>query len=458
MSKRPGGWSRLAGGLLAACVLAASPAFLPAKIDLVTLPNRDRTEITIYKSEDLTLVRETRALTFREGMNEIQFSWANTLIDPTSLDMRVVSSPGLYTLVDASYPANTRNTIIWNIEAQQAGSAEVEITYFASGLTWRADYAAKANDDETELVLEPKFRITNNSGEDFENAETRLVVGEINLVEAIRQLAERGLVDATRAREMRREVAGRAMRLQSEMDMAMPASPAPAGAFFADEEAKAIIKAAVSEYYLYTIEGTETIETGWSKQLPDPAIDGIPVELSYEYNPNRYGPGVVKFYKFKNDSEHGFGDDPDPLPEGTFYVYSEGADGGLRFQDMTTHKYVPVGQDVELRLGSDGMVLYEERVMDLTRTDFDFDRDSNVQGYREVFEYELEIRNSHGRDIPFKLTRPMPGGDWEVREASDGYKTVDRHTVEWEVTVPAQSSKTIAFTLVVNNGTLAKRN
>ena len=55
-----------------------------AAVDLVTLPTREGTQLTIYNSEDITMVREHRLLTVKEGVNRIQFSWANTLIDPTS--------------------------------------------------------------------------------------------------------------------------------------------------------------------------------------------------------------------------------------------------------------------------------------------------------------------------------------------------------------------------------------
>ncbi len=40
-----------------------------AKIDLVTLPDRDKTQLTIYNSADLTLVREQRTLTLKKGLN-----------------------------------------------------------------------------------------------------------------------------------------------------------------------------------------------------------------------------------------------------------------------------------------------------------------------------------------------------------------------------------------------------
>ena len=40
-----------------------------ARINVVTLPDRDTVQLTIYNSVDLTLVKETRHLTFRPGMN-----------------------------------------------------------------------------------------------------------------------------------------------------------------------------------------------------------------------------------------------------------------------------------------------------------------------------------------------------------------------------------------------------
>jgi hypothetical protein len=58
-----------------------------AKVDLVTLPRRDSVQLTIYNSADLTLVREVRNLTVKQGGNLLQFAWENTLIDPTSLQM-----------------------------------------------------------------------------------------------------------------------------------------------------------------------------------------------------------------------------------------------------------------------------------------------------------------------------------------------------------------------------------
>ena len=66
-------------------VLFLSPAVhvVAKNVDLSTVPPRDTVQLTIYNSEDLTLVRETRRISLKQGVNPLQFSWANTLIDPS---------------------------------------------------------------------------------------------------------------------------------------------------------------------------------------------------------------------------------------------------------------------------------------------------------------------------------------------------------------------------------------
>ncbi len=164
-------------------VLLALAVQSHADVDVVTVPRREGTQLTIYNSEDITMVREHRLLTVKPGINRIQFTWANTLIDPTSIDFRILDHVDKVDLIDTTFPAGRNDALQWNIKSQMAGKLPVEIRYFTSGITWKADYVGIANEDETKLRLTGYVRVFNNSGELYDNAQTRLVVGTINLVE-----------------------------------------------------------------------------------------------------------------------------------------------------------------------------------------------------------------------------------------------------------------------------------
>ncbi len=82
-----------------------------ADVDLVTIPRREGVQLTIYNSEDITMVREHRLLTVKPGVNRIQFTWANTLIDPTSIDFRILDHQGKIDLIDTTFPAGRNDAL-----------------------------------------------------------------------------------------------------------------------------------------------------------------------------------------------------------------------------------------------------------------------------------------------------------------------------------------------------------
>ncbi len=175
---------------LVTAAMLVPPAALAKNVDLSTVPDRDSVQLTIYNSEDLTLVRETRTISFKPGVNPLQFSWANTLIDPTSVELRFLTSSDQLDVLDTTFPHDKPQMLYWNVQSEINGEATVEITYFTSGISWAADYVGICSHDETNMHLEAFVRVSNNSGEDYEQAEVRLVVGTINLTEKIAQLAQ----------------------------------------------------------------------------------------------------------------------------------------------------------------------------------------------------------------------------------------------------------------------------
>jgi len=129
----------------------ARPAL--AAVDLVILPTREGTQLTIYNSEDITVVREHRLLTVKEGINRIQFSWVNTLIDLTSIESRILDHQNKVDLVDTTFPAGRNDALQSSVTRKMVGKIPVEIRYFTSGITWSTDYVGIANEDETKLAV-----------------------------------------------------------------------------------------------------------------------------------------------------------------------------------------------------------------------------------------------------------------------------------------------------------------
>jgi len=296
-------------------------------VDLVTLPGRDTVQLTIYNSADLTLVKETRHVTLKKGRNQLQFSWANTLIDPSSVELRPLAHAGDIEVADTIFPGQKPQHLIWNIESGFEGQVPLEVSYFTSGLTWTMDYVAVCNADESAMDFTGHVRVHNNSGEEYEHAEIRLIVGTINLVEAIAELARRQGIpvpgpsspefDALRDRAGRRAIA-RAEEAKS-----------GGGAGGVPDDARQIVKEGLSEYFMFTVAGTETIGNGWSKRMEAVRADRAGFEILYRMRAHQYGPRPVRFFLWRNDEQHRLGDSP--LPDGKVRVFRDNGRDGLAF-------------------------------------------------------------------------------------------------------------------------------
>jgi len=422
-----------------------------AKVDLVTLPTRDTVQLTIYNSADLTLVRESRGLTLKEGANKLQFSWANTLIDPTSLEMLPRMDADKIDIADLTFPPRVRNLGLWNIDSGIKGNVPVEISYLTSGLSWRAFYMGTLTEDEKKMRLQGYVRVTNNSGEDYENAQTRLIVGKVHILDRIADLARRQYPYG-RPGEVR-PVKGApplSFKAKKEMDKIALGAVIEAYAY----RPKEIKKEGLSEYFLYTIEGTETIPTGWSKRLISFDVDDVPVVNLYKYEQQRYGNSVVRFISFKNDEKHNLGDTP--IPGGMLKVY-RGADaqGHLSYTGQSSFKYIPVDEDVELNLGAVADVVVEPKLMDFATDNYDFDRKGNISGWDEIRKFKVEVKNTRGIPIKVEIKRNFGTSYWDLKKTGDfgKYEKVDKDTIKFTLTLKPASAKKFEYVLTTYHGT-----
>ncbi len=429
-------------------IIVAIACVSQAKVDLVTLPTRDTVQLTIYNSADMTLVRESRALTLKDGKNKLQFSWANTLIDPTSLEMLPKTNADKIDIADLTYPPRVRNLGLWNIESGVSGKVPVEITYLTSGLSWRAFYMGTLTENEETMRLQGYVRVTNNSGEDYENAQTRLIVGKVHILDRIAELARRQypygrpgevvplpqMAPTSRTRALTEELS----RLQS----ALAKRP------------KEIKKEGLSEYFLYTIEGKETIPTGWSKRLLSFDVDEVPVVNLYKYEEQRYGKSVVRFLSFKNDKEHELGETP--IPGGMLKVYrNAGDEGHLSYTGQSSFKYVPVDEDVELNLGPVANVVVEPTLMDFKTENYRFDRRGNVSGWDEIRTSKIEVKNTRGIDVKVEIKRNFNTTYWKLAKSGDfdKFEPVDKDTVKFNLTLKPRSIRKFEYVLRTYHGT-----
>jgi hypothetical protein len=406
----------------------AFAASAQAAVDLVTLPTREGTQLTIYNSEDITMVREHRLLTVKEGVNRIQFSWANTLIDPTSIEFRILDKQDQVDLVDTTFPSGRNDALQWNVKSQIAGKVPVEIRYFTSGITWVADYVGVANEDETKLNVTGYVRVTNNSGELYDNAQTRLVVGKINLVEKIAELARRpppGQPVPFPTNGPKSEAA--AQDKERALDDAFEFAEKKA-AEKKPEAPKEVVKEGLSEYFLFTIEGREDIKDKEPKRLVALKVAEAPLECLYKLT-DRDGDSrqFTKFYRFKNvklldekgkekklSAMENLG--LSPLPNGTVRLFSEYKNKDLAYVGGTETKYVPIGDRVEVNVGPDKDITLNRRLKDQQtshvvvrqykrRLDDNFVLYYDLTDFDETFYYEEELVSGKPVDAKVELER-----------------------------------------------------
>ncbi len=164
---------------------------------------------------------------------------------------------------------------------------------------------------------------------------------------------------------------------------------------------KQIIKEGLSEYFIYTIEGTETIQNGWSKRMRSLDAAAVPFKIQYRYRPQEYGEQLVRMYLLTNNKESKLG--TSPLPNGVVRVFRENRRDGLSYLTQQAVKYIPIGDKIELNLGPDPEVIFEWRKLKTHRSDIWFE----VNGVN-VF---------HKLDEPgFKAEPNMTVGGWDDDE------------------------------------------
>jgi hypothetical protein len=304
--------------------------------------------------------------------------------------------------------------------------------------------------DEKTMKMQGYVRIGNNSGEDYDNAQTRLIVGQIHLLDEIAQLARRqypydrpGMIE-DREWAFKTDVSDIDKGLEMEklgqrLDMLSALKP------------KEIQKEGLSEYFLYTIEGTETIQKEWGKRLLSFEAEDIAVQSLYKYDEQRWGNNAIRFVKFANDDKHSLG--KTPIPNGNVKIYGQADEEGfLSYVGGTNIKYIPVDEEVELNLGPARLVEIKPKLMDFKTENYIFDNRGNVSGWDKIRTWKIEITNTRTLSVQIEITRSFDTTYWTLQSETP-YEKHDATHARFMLELEPRSKQMLEYTVRTYHGT-----
>jgi len=215
---------------------------------------------------------------------------------------------------------------------------------------------------------------------------------------------------------------------------------------------KKIVKEGLSEYFMFSVPGTETVRNGWSKRIQAIDAHDVKFDIVHRVRAYQYGEWPVRFFIFTNDKEHKLGESP--LPDGLVRVFRENGREGLAFLGEQKVHYVPIKAKADINLGVDRLVVYRKRKIETRRLRFAF-RNERVVGWDEQQAWNDEIRNYTSKPLVLELRLRYDG---DVDFASEAKTTVfDYKTVETKLTIPQGRTRTYPYQVTIHHGTNAKQ-
>ena len=201
------------------------------------------------------------------------------------------------------------------------------------------------------------------------------------------------------------------------------------------------------EYHLYTLDRLTTIAENQTKQVALLSVSGVPVRkdlvlqgADYYYQ-SQYGElgsklRVGEFIEFENNEASKLGM---PLPKGIFRVYKKDSAGNAQFVGEDNIDHTPKNETVRLKLGEAFDVTADKK-----QTDFKVLQ--NLQKSHTVYEsaYELTLKNAKKEKVTVTVQEPIRG-DWTIVNESEPHTKVNSHLAMWKIDIPAESKTKLTY-------------
>lgn len=322
--------------------------------------------------------------------------------------------PGQVVLPEIPDNLIAKPSLIWLLENGRPNQ-ELEVTYLTGGMSWRADYVLTLDRNDSQFDIAGWVTLANQSGATYENAELKVVAGEVNRV----------IDHMPKAAMMRMEMAADAM---------------VAGA-------PPMVQESFAEYHLYTLPRRTTIRQNQTKQVSLLTANGVSCEKVYEfrgqahYFHSRQGPisdqRAEVFLRFKNEEDNQLGV---PLPKGIVRIYQEDSSGALQFAGEDNINHTPRNEEVRIKMGNAFDVVGERIHKEW--------RELGARTFESTF--EIQIRNRKEEAIAVQIVEPIPG-DWTILNSTHPHTKKDAFTAVFEVPVGADEEVTVTYTVRVRH-------
>lgn len=320
--------------------------------------------------------------------------------------------PGYKVLPEVPSNLISRPTLSWNYRNKvKRRNHQIEVSYLTAGISWNADYVLLVPSSGGKGEISGWVTVENRSGALFENAQLKLVAGDLNRVH---------------------ELPVNELRMGRTMDSQMSKPE------FSQEN--------LFEYHIYDLQRRTTIKNNQTKQIK--LLEAGGVKLFKEYitvaPQNHYWgrriDGQVKQpvqvnLKFSNDKQNNLAM---PIPAGTVRIYTVDSKGKQQFIGEDRVDHTPKNEKITLKTGN-AFDIVAERVQN------DFSQKTS-QLYET--DWTVTIRNRKDEKITLGVVEKAQG-NWEVVDSSHKYKKVDASSFRFDVTVPANGETEVSYKLRV---------
>jgi len=448
-------------------------------------------QLTVYNG-GFALVRDTRGITLKNGINSIEVEDVAAKIDPTSILFKTLTAPNSVTILEQNYQYDLISPD--NILNESVGQRVTFTSFDSNGKAYTQSgvlLAPPANGgvvvkmDDGSLVLRPQGQVSmlkmpeglhpkptlnwllESARAGDQDAQISYITNGISWTAdyvALVNKDDTGLdltgwvtmdnkSGATYKDARLTLMAGDVRRQQLRT---LDSMGGYGGAYAMKSAAPQFEEKSFFEYHMYTMERPTTIRDNETKQLSLLEASGASVtkDLIYDgrkqwwaswWYPGRtdLNPGggydtstyhkvnVVLEVKNSKDNHMGM-----PLPKGRIRVYKLDDTGTQQFVGEDEIDHTPKDEKIRLYVGDSFDV-----VGDYKRTDYKKISDRVIE---ETF--QVNIRNHKEAPVSVKVVDHV-WSDWKVLESSAQYTKKDAHTIEFPIKVPKDGETVVTYTI-----------